>query len=103
MAIQKRFVIQGQPGTGKTELALKYAEEHARQYWGVFWVDASSRANAALSYAKIASCAAASATSRPPSTGCRHPCFRGCYLSTTRTMINPSKSYSRQAFKAGCW
>ncbi|KAJ2967812.1 hypothetical protein NUW58_g10358 [Xylaria curta] len=52
--IQKRFVIQGQPGTGKTELALKYAEEHARQYWGVFWVDASSSSNAMLSYAKIA-------------------------------------------------
>ncbi|KAI2615206.1 hypothetical protein GGR54DRAFT_632305 [Hypoxylon sp. NC1633] len=52
--IQKRFVIQGQPGTGKTELALKYAEEHARQYWGVFWVDASSSANTMLSYAKIA-------------------------------------------------
>lgn len=52
--IQKRFVIHGQPGTGKTELALKYAEEHARQYWGVFWVDASSSANTMLSYAKIA-------------------------------------------------
>ncbi|KAI1108264.1 hypothetical protein F5Y14DRAFT_436850 [Nemania sp. NC0429] len=52
--IQKRFVIQGQPGTGKTEMALKYAEEHVRQYWGVFWVDASSSANTMLSYAKIA-------------------------------------------------
>lgn len=52
--IQKRIVIQGQPGTGKTELALKYAEDHARQYWGVFWVDASSSANTMLSYANIA-------------------------------------------------
>jgi tetratricopeptide (TPR) repeat protein len=52
--IQKRLVIQGQPGTGKTEMTLKYAEEHARQYWGVFWVDASSSANTMLSYAKIA-------------------------------------------------
>lgn len=51
---QKRFVIQGAPGTGKTELALKYAESSVATYWGVFWVDASSRANATQSYAEIA-------------------------------------------------
>ena len=51
---QKRLIIQGGPGTGKTELAIKYAEEHRSVYWGVFWVDASSRSNAKLSYAAIA-------------------------------------------------
>ncbi|KAK8140421.1 kinesin light chain [Apiospora sp. TS-2023a] len=34
--IQKRFVIQGQPGSGKTELALRYAIEHKAYYWGCF-------------------------------------------------------------------
>ncbi|KAK6431101.1 hypothetical protein LTR95_012742, partial [Oleoguttula sp. CCFEE 5521] len=41
---QRRLVVEGGPGSGKTELALK----------GVFWVDASSRSNAKQSYAKIA-------------------------------------------------
>lgn len=51
---QWRFIIQGAPGSGKTELALKYAEEFMKYYWGVFWVDASTRANATQSYADIA-------------------------------------------------
>lgn len=52
--VQWRFVIQGAPGSGKTELALKYAEEYMVYYWGVFWIDASTRANATQSYAEIA-------------------------------------------------
>ncbi|SPO05307.1 uncharacterized protein DNG_07994 [Cephalotrichum gorgonifer] len=51
---QRRFVIQGAPGSGKTELALKYAEEYMTYYWGVFWVDASTRANATHSYTELA-------------------------------------------------
>ncbi|KAI1401228.1 hypothetical protein F4819DRAFT_459179 [Hypoxylon fuscum] len=50
---QRRFVIQGMPGSGKSDLALKYAEEHAMYYWGIFWIDASTRANAKESYAEI--------------------------------------------------
>ncbi|KAK9421292.1 hypothetical protein SUNI508_05830 [Seiridium unicorne] len=49
----KRFVIQGMPGSGKSDLALRYAEENAIYYWGVFWLDASSRNNIAESYAEI--------------------------------------------------
>ncbi|KAK7923202.1 hypothetical protein PG985_007273 [Apiospora marii] len=52
--LQKRFVIQGQPGSGKTELALRYAIEHKAYYWGVFWIDASSRDTAAQSYITLA-------------------------------------------------
>ncbi|KAI2630921.1 hypothetical protein GGR54DRAFT_176744 [Hypoxylon sp. NC1633] len=51
---QKRFVIYGLGGSGKTELALKYAEDHLRDFWGVFYVDASSRKNASKSYWEIA-------------------------------------------------
>ena len=51
---QKRFVIYGLGGSGKTELALKYAEEHQDKFWGVFFVDGSSRKNASGSYAEIA-------------------------------------------------
>lgn len=52
--VQKRFIIQGQPGTGKTELALRYAIENKNKFWGVFWVDASSKENATRSYADMA-------------------------------------------------
>lgn len=51
---QKRFVIYGFSGSGKTELALKYAEDHQDKFWGVFFVDGSSRENAFGSYAEIA-------------------------------------------------
>jgi tetratricopeptide (TPR) repeat protein len=51
---QKKFVIYGLGGSGKTELALKYAEENMQNYWGVFFVDGSSRKNASASYSEIA-------------------------------------------------
>jgi hypothetical protein len=51
---QRRLIVQGPPGTGKTDLVLKYAEEQKRTYWGVFFIDASSRSRAKSSYAEIA-------------------------------------------------
>lgn len=51
---QKLLIIEGGHGSGKTELALKYAQKHKSDYWGVFWVDASSRSNAKQSYEEIA-------------------------------------------------
>ncbi|KAF2430668.1 hypothetical protein EJ08DRAFT_697146 [Tothia fuscella] len=51
---QKRFVIYGLGGSGKTELAIKYAEEYQDRIWGVFFVDGSSRKNASGSYSEIA-------------------------------------------------
>lgn len=51
---QKRFVVYGLGGSGKTELALKYAEDHMQNFWGVFLVDGSTRKNASGSYAEIA-------------------------------------------------
>ncbi|KAI0476933.1 hypothetical protein F4859DRAFT_521523 [Xylaria cf. heliscus] len=51
---QLRFVIYGLSGSGKTELAFKFAEEYRHWFWGVFFVDGSSRKNATSSYAEIA-------------------------------------------------
>ncbi|KAI1262302.1 hypothetical protein F5Y18DRAFT_397927 [Xylariaceae sp. FL1019] len=51
---QLRFVIYGLSGSGKTELAFKFADIHRHLFWGVFFVDGSSRKNASSSYAEIA-------------------------------------------------
>lgn len=51
---QRRFVIYGLGGSGKSELALKYAEEQHQNYWGVFFVDASTHKSASASYSEIA-------------------------------------------------
>ena len=51
---QKRFVIFGLSGSGKTQLTLKYADEQQDKYWGIFFIDGSSRKNASASYAEIA-------------------------------------------------
>ncbi|KAK8058354.1 hypothetical protein PG994_008802 [Apiospora phragmitis] len=49
----KIFVIYGFPGSGKTQFCLKYLEDSWERYWGVFWIDCSSEANAESSYASI--------------------------------------------------
>ena len=51
---QQRFVIFGLSGSGKTELAVKFAYQSRDKFWGVFFVDGSSRKNASSSYADIA-------------------------------------------------
>ncbi|KAK4184533.1 hypothetical protein QBC35DRAFT_525464 [Podospora australis] len=51
---QQRFVVYGLSGSGKSELAFKFADEYNHMFWGVFFVDASSRKNASSSYAEIA-------------------------------------------------
>ncbi|KAK1638690.1 hypothetical protein BDP81DRAFT_514015 [Colletotrichum phormii] len=53
VSTQKRFVLQGLPGSGKSEMALKFATEHRGQFWGVFWIDASSKTNAKASYIEM--------------------------------------------------
>ncbi|KAK7954485.1 hypothetical protein PG988_015179 [Apiospora saccharicola] len=68
----KVFVIYGLPGPGKTQFCLKYIEDNyeryafnpingsgrhqadsVSRYWGVFWIDCSSEANAESSYADV--------------------------------------------------
>ncbi|KIH89699.1 hypothetical protein SPBR_06403 [Sporothrix brasiliensis 5110] len=39
---QRRFVIQGLGGSGKTQFCCKFADDNRDSFWGVFWVDAST-------------------------------------------------------------
>ncbi|KAK2765629.1 hypothetical protein FQN54_008483 [Arachnomyces sp. PD_36] len=43
---QKRFVLYGLGGSGKTQTCLKFAQDHRDSFWGIFWVDATSRETA---------------------------------------------------------
>ncbi|KAF4625976.1 hypothetical protein G7Y89_g12185 [Cudoniella acicularis] len=50
---QRRFVISGIGGSGKTELCRKFAEDNKEMYSAVFTIMAKSRESAADSYASI--------------------------------------------------
>ncbi|KAL9596044.1 MAG: hypothetical protein Q9219_006060 [cf. Caloplaca sp. 3 TL-2023] len=52
-AEHKVVVIHGLGGSGKTQFCLRYAEGNRLNYWGVFWIDASTRENAELGFAKL--------------------------------------------------
>ncbi|KAK5188831.1 hypothetical protein LTR47_011690 [Exophiala xenobiotica] len=39
---QRRFVLFGLGGSGKTQICLKYLQDQRERYWGVFWVDTST-------------------------------------------------------------
>ncbi|KAL2043537.1 hypothetical protein N7G274_003844 [Stereocaulon virgatum] len=51
---QKRYVIHGLGGSGKTQVCLKFAEDHREEFWGVFWVDASSTESLERGYLQVA-------------------------------------------------
>ncbi|KAF6241314.1 hypothetical protein HO173_000024 [Letharia columbiana] len=50
---QKVFVIVGYGGIGKSEVCLKFANDHRQHFWGVFWIDASSEETAKQSFIDI--------------------------------------------------
>ncbi|KAJ9157629.1 hypothetical protein NKR23_g352 [Pleurostoma richardsiae] len=50
---QRRLILQGFAGIGKTSIALQYSIEHGNQYEGVFWVTASSQDAIEREYAKL--------------------------------------------------
>ncbi|XDG07755.1 hypothetical protein ABKA04_007370 [Annulohypoxylon sp. FPYF3050] len=52
--VQKRFVLTGMGGQGKSEVCLKVANELRDQFWGVFWVDVSSESTAKSGLSNIA-------------------------------------------------
>jgi hypothetical protein len=49
----KVFVVYGLGGSGKTQFCLRYAEDNKSRYWGVFWIDGSSEANAETDFASL--------------------------------------------------
>ncbi|KAK6528137.1 hypothetical protein TWF281_009388 [Arthrobotrys megalospora] len=51
---QRRFVLYGLGGSGKTQIALKFAEENREKFWGIFWVDATTDSTAEWSLVGIA-------------------------------------------------
>ncbi|RYP60832.1 hypothetical protein DL770_009910 [Monosporascus sp. CRB-9-2] len=51
---QKRFVLTGLGGQGKSEVCLKVADELREKFWGVFWVDVSSDSSAKAGFSTIA-------------------------------------------------
>ncbi|KAI1211995.1 TPR-like protein [Annulohypoxylon truncatum] len=51
---QRRFVLTGMGGQGKSEVCLKVADELREQFWGVFWVDVSSDSTAKSGLVAIA-------------------------------------------------
>ncbi|KAI9677285.1 MAG: hypothetical protein M1829_002627 [Trizodia sp. TS-e1964] len=51
---QRRFVIYGLGGSGKTEFCCKFAQDHQQLFWGVFWLDAATPATVKSTFALIA-------------------------------------------------
>ncbi|KAF2260407.1 hypothetical protein CC78DRAFT_571219 [Lojkania enalia] len=51
---QKRFVIYGLGGAGKSQFCCKFAQDNRHRFWGVFWVDATTPQSAKKSFTRIA-------------------------------------------------
>ncbi|THX97796.1 TPR-like protein [Aureobasidium pullulans] len=47
-------VFQGIGGSGKSEMAIRFAEENKQSFWGIFWIDVSSQVMAEQSFADLA-------------------------------------------------
>ncbi|KAI9866891.1 MAG: hypothetical protein M1813_000833 [Trichoglossum hirsutum] len=53
-SVQKRFVLYGLGGSGKTQVCLKFAQDYREKFWGIFWIDASSNESAEQGFLDIA-------------------------------------------------
>lgn len=51
---QRRLVLGGMGGIGKTQLAISYAKHHRHDYESVFWLNATSEATLKDSFRKVA-------------------------------------------------
>ncbi|KAM0130833.1 hypothetical protein ACHAO1_007614 [Botrytis cinerea] len=51
---QKRFVITGLGGQGKSELCLQIANQMRKEFWGIFWVDVGMASTAESNFIAIA-------------------------------------------------
>ncbi|KAH8693883.1 hypothetical protein BGW36DRAFT_463515 [Talaromyces proteolyticus] len=51
---QRRFVLFGLGGSGKTQICLKYVQKERERYWGIFWIDASSNDRIQQCFVQIA-------------------------------------------------
>ncbi|KAM3077881.1 hypothetical protein ACMFMF_004300 [Clarireedia jacksonii] len=62
---QKRFVITGLGGQGKSEICLQIASQMREEFWGVFWVDIDKASTAESGFISIAKLLGSSAESLP--------------------------------------
>ncbi|MCJ1311555.1 hypothetical protein MMC25_005228 [Agyrium rufum] len=51
---QKRFIVHGLGGSGKTQFCCKFAQQTRQNFWGVFSIDATSHTSVEYSSSKIA-------------------------------------------------
>ncbi|KAA6413838.1 MAG: hypothetical protein FRX48_02200 [Lasallia pustulata] len=51
---QKRLIIYGLGGSGKTQFCCKFAQENRMNFWAIFWIDGSSEVQATQTFSKIA-------------------------------------------------
>ncbi|CAF9922088.1 hypothetical protein IMSHALPRED_005331 [Imshaugia aleurites] len=52
--MQKTFVIAGDGGIGKSEICLNFANKYRKSFWGIFWIDTSSRSSAKQAFLDVA-------------------------------------------------
>ncbi|RDL38843.1 Uncharacterized protein BP5553_03183 [Venustampulla echinocandica] len=52
-SIQKRFIVYGLGGSGKTQFCCKFAQHNRQNFWGIFCIDATSPETAEHSFSKI--------------------------------------------------
>ncbi|PQE27270.1 tetratricopeptide repeat domain-containing protein [Rutstroemia sp. NJR-2017a WRK4] len=50
---QKRFVVFGLAGSGKTQFCCKFAADNKQSFWGIFWINATSKEHAEQSFSTI--------------------------------------------------
>ncbi|KAK4189455.1 hypothetical protein QBC35DRAFT_141477 [Podospora australis] len=51
---QRRFVLYGLGGSGKSQICLQFAEKFQDSFCGIFWIDASSTTSAETSFKQLA-------------------------------------------------
>jgi hypothetical protein len=54
LSCQRRFIIYGVGGSGKTQFCSKFAELNRESFWGIFWIDASTEERVVQTYSSIA-------------------------------------------------
>ncbi|KAI9811231.1 MAG: hypothetical protein M1827_005563 [Pycnora praestabilis] len=54
LSIQKRFVVYGMGGSGKTEFCLKFAQDYRNSFWGIFCIDGKSKETIRHTFSNIA-------------------------------------------------
>ncbi|KAF3929576.1 hypothetical protein ABW19_dt0207301 [Dactylella cylindrospora] len=82
--VRNVFVLYGLGGSGKTQVALKFAEHYRQRFWAIFWIDASTKRTAEQSLLDIAAARDPSILEKPQM---RETEFRRNLISATKTWL----------------